>query len=135
MHGILVDSNVIIDILTEDKQWFDWSASMLSYYADHTQLYINPIIYAEIALAFERIEDLEAAVPNTIFTRAPIPWEAAFLAGKIFKKYRENGGNKLLPLPDFFIGSHATIAKLEILTRDIKPYKGYFPNLKLISPH
>lgn len=135
MKGILVDSNVIIDILTEDKQWFDWSASILSHYADHTQLFINPIIYSEVSLAFEKIEDLEAALPNDIFSRVAIPWEAAFLAAKVFQKYRKRGGKKLLPLPDFFIGSHATIAKLDVLTRDVKPYKGYFPNLKLISPH
>ncbi len=86
-------------------------------------------------MVFEKIEDLEEALPGDIFNHVSIPWEAAFLVAKIFQQYRKRGGKKLLPLPDFFIGSHATIAKLDVLTRDVKPYNGYFPNLKLISPH
>ncbi|MCB1828094.1 MAG: type II toxin-antitoxin system VapC family toxin [Coxiellaceae bacterium] len=134
MHGILVDSNIIIDILTEDKHWFSWSSETLEHYANTTSLFINKIIYSEVSLAFNRIEDCELALPSSFFTRSTIPWEAAFLAGKVFLQYRQRGGSKTKPLPDFFIGAHASIAKLAVMTRDSKPYKSYFPNLQLITP-
>lgn len=134
MHALLVDSNIILDILTEDKIWFDWSSKKLSEYAEQTALIINPIIYAEISIRFSSIEDLEKSVPSDYFSRQALPWEAAFLAGKVFLKYKKNGGEKTSPLPDFFIGAHALVADLTLLTRDKERYKHYFPALSIFSP-
>ena len=131
---ILVDSNVILDILTEDKKWFPWSSETLAYHAEQNTLVINPIIYAEVSIRFERIEDLENVLSPSYFRRDPIPWEAAFLAGKCFLNYRRKGGDKRSPLPDFFIGAHATVSRMPLLTRDISRYRAYFPKLKLIAP-
>ena len=131
---ILVDSNVILDILTEDKKWFPWSSKTLARYAEQNILVINPIIYAEISISFDRIEDLEDLVSPSYFRRDPLPWEAAFLAGKCFLAYRRREGGKRSPLPDFFIGAHATIAGMPLLTRDVSRYHTYFPNLNLIAP-
>lgn len=131
---ILVDSNVILDILTEDKKWFPWSSKTLARYAEQNILVINPIIYAEVSISFDRIEDLEDLLSPSYFRRDPLPWEAAFLAGKCFLAYRRKGGGKRSPLPDFFIGAHATIAGMPLLTRDVLRYRTYFPNLNLIAP-
>lgn len=131
---ILVDSNVILDIVTEDPRWLRWSSATLASLADTHVLVINPIIYAEVSIGFDRIEDLEEALPVTYFRRAQLPWESAFLAGKYFLKYRERGGNRRSPLPDFFIGAHATIMRMALLTRDVSRYRTYFPKLSLISP-
>jgi len=131
---ILVDSNVILDILTEDKKWFPWSSQTLAYHAEQNVLVINPIIYAEVSIRFDRIEDLEEVLSPSLFRRDPLPWEAAFLAGKCFLTYRKKGGRKRSPLPDFFIGAHATVAGICLLTRDVIRYRTYFPKLKLISP-
>ncbi len=135
MTGILVDSCVILDIVTEDPDWFDWSSKTLEQQANRNSLFINPVIYAEISIGFKRIEDLEEALPHAMFKRAPIPWEAAFLAGKVFLQYRKSGGHRTLPLPDFFIGAHAAIEELILLTRDTKRFRHYYPKLKMISPH
>jgi len=132
---ILVDSNVILDVFTNDEKWFQWSSQTLSRYADDHILVINPIIYAEISVRFDNIEDLEDALPNKFFSRRQIPWEAAFLAGKCFLRYRKMGGKKRSPLPDFYIGAHAAIAGMALLTRDVSRYRTYFPKLKLISPN
>jgi len=131
---ILVDSNVILDILTEDKKWFTWSSETLADYAEQNQLVINPIIYAEVSIRFERIEDLEDVLSPSYFRRDPIPWEAAFLAGKCFLTYRRRGGRRRSPLPDFFIGAHAAVAGIRLLTREIPRYRTYFPTLDLIVP-
>jgi len=131
---VLVDSNVLLDILTEDPTWWTWSASALARWAESTVLAINPIIYAEVSIRFERIEELEQAVPPTAFRRLPLPWEAAFLAGKCFLKYRKRGGGKRAPLPDFYIGAHAAVAGMTLLTRDARRYRTYFPTLRLIAP-
>ena len=131
---ILVDNNVILDILTEDKKWFPWSSRTLARYAEQNILVINPIIYAEISISFDRIEDLEDLLSPSYFRRDPLPWEAAFLAGKCFLAYRRKGGGKRSPLPDFFIGAHATIAGMPLLTRGVSRYRTYFPNLNLIAP-
>jgi predicted nucleic acid-binding protein len=95
---------------------------------------INPVIYAEFSIGFERMEELEAVLPQTAFERRPLPWEAAFLAGKCFVAYRRAGGNRRSPLPDFFIGAHAAVEELTLLTRDAKHYRTYFPQLGLIAP-
>lgn len=131
---VLIDSNVILDVFTKDKKWFKWSSTTLSRYADDHILVINPIIYAEISVRFDNIEDLEDALPHKFFSRRQIPWEAAFLAGKCFLRYRKMGGKKRSPLPDFYIGAHAAVAQIALLTRDVSRYRTYFPKLKLISP-
>jgi len=109
MADILVDSNVILDVATEDPKWYDWSAGQLEKLAESHTLVINPIIYSEVSIGFDRIEDLDQALPPDFFRRDPLPWEAGFLAGKCFVKYRRSGGKQPLPLQDFYIGAHAAI--------------------------
>lgn len=132
--GVLVDSNVLLDILEEDQEWFSWSANRLAECAENSLLIINPIIYAEVSIGFERIEELEEALPLSSFERRPLPWEAAFLAGKCFIAYRRAGRRRRSPLPDFFIGAHAAVEGLTLLSRDAKRYRTYFPSLQLIAP-
>lgn len=134
MKGVLVDSNVLLDILTEDSRWYDWSAGKLAECAEEHGLIINPMIYSEVSIGFERIEELEDALPHRMFRRQNIPWEAAFLAGKCFIQYRRRGGQKQAPLPDFFIGAHAAVENLALLTRDAARYRTYFPSLELVVP-
>ncbi len=134
MAGVLVDSNVILDIVTEDADWLDWSADALERSAESARLVINPIIYAEVAIGFATIEELEEAVPADFFTREPLPWDAAFLAGQAFLRYRRRGGARVHPLPDFYIGAHAAIAGYTLLTRDPRRYRTYFPKLRLAAP-
>ena len=134
MSTILVDSNVILDIFTEDPLWYDWSAESLVRSADEASLAINPIIYSEVSVRFETIEELEDALARESFQRLSLPWEAAFLAGKCFVQYRSRGGAKRSPLPDFYIGAHAAVADMQLLTRDPGRYRTYFPKLPLISP-
>lgn len=131
---ILVDSNVILDIVTEDQTWFQWSSETLARYAENHILIINPMIYAEVSMGFDRIEDVEIVLSPTFFRREPLPWEAAFLAGKCFLAYRRRGGKRSSTLPDFFIGAHTAIAGIPLLTRDTSRYRIYFPKLKLIAP-
>ena len=131
---VLVDSNVLLDILEEDANWCEWSSAQLQRAADHSALIINPIIYAEVSIGFARIEEIEEALPADFFQRRELPWEAAFLAGKCFMRYRKLGGTKRSPLPDFFIGAHAAVSGLTLLTRDAARYRTYFPSLKLITP-
>ena len=134
MSDVLVDSNVLLDVLEVDAHWFEWSSAQLQKAADRCSLVINPVIYAEVSIGFQRIEELEDALPSNFFQRMPLPWEAAFLAGKCFMRYRKLGGTKSSPLPDFFIGAHAAISGLTLLTRDAARYRTYFPSLKLITP-
>lgn len=130
----LVDSNVILDIVTEDPEWQDWSSAALAAQADAGLLVVNPVIYAEVAARFDRIEDLEAALPDDYYQRQPLPWEAAYLAGRSFVRYRRSGGQRRSPLPDFYIGAHAVLAGMTLLTRDARRYRTYFPSLRLIAP-
>lgn len=132
--AIMIDSNVILDIATKDPIWFDWSATILSELAETNNIVINTIIYAEVSIGFERIEDVESLFLRNYFSREAIPWEASFLAGKCFIDYRRRGGNKSSPLPDFFIGAHAAVKGYKLLTRDIARYQTYFPKLELITP-
>ena len=134
MRQVLVDSNVILDIMTEDRHWFEWSSSELARLADDHALIINPIIYSEVSVGFARVEDLETALPPEYFRREPLPWDAGFLAGKCFLRYRRAKGNRHSPLPDFYIGAHAAVRGIPLLTRDAARYKTYFPQLILISP-
>jgi predicted nucleic acid-binding protein len=130
-----VDTNVLLDISTNDKRWYAWSAAALERAADESTLVINPIIYAEISIAYRKIEDLELALPPSTFRRDVLPYEAAFLAGKAFLSYKRRGGrSKARPLPDFYIGAHAAIAGFRLLTRDAARYRTYFPGVDVIAP-
>ncbi|HVL68334.1 MAG TPA: type II toxin-antitoxin system VapC family toxin [Vicinamibacterales bacterium] len=130
----LVDSNVILDIVTDDEAWGDWSAAMLEKAAHEGRLVINPVVYAEVSCRFERIEDLDDAVPPEYFAREALPWPAAFLAARAFLAYRRRGGSRPAPLPDFYIGAHAALAGYTLLTRDARRYRTYFPKLRVVAP-
>lgn len=132
--GVLVDSNVLLDLLEEDDTWYEWSSRQLQLAADNFALIINPIVYSEVSIGFMRFEELDEALRPDIFERRPLPWEAAFLAGKCFLRYRKLGGTRRSPLPDFFIGAHAAVEGLTLLTRDANRYRTYFPTLSLIAP-
>lgn len=134
MSHVLVDSNVILDIFLDDPHWANWSEITLNQYGSTHDLCINPIIYTELSIGFNRIEELEDAIAQAGFQMLPLPKEALFLTGKIFLQYRRNQGTKLSPLPDFFIGAHAAILKLPLITRDVDRYRTYFPTITLISP-
>ncbi|MHB8455611.1 MAG: type II toxin-antitoxin system VapC family toxin [Acidiferrobacterales bacterium] len=134
MADILVDSNVILDVVTEDPKWYEWSAGQLEKLAESHTLVINSVIYSEVSIGFDRIEDLDQALPPEFFRRDPLSWDAGFLAGKCFIKYYRAGDKRRSPLPDFYIGAHAAISGIALLTRDTKRYRTYFPKLALISP-
>jgi len=128
-----VDTNVLLDVLTKDPQWHAWSAEHLAEASDRGLVGINPIIYAELAAGFTSIEELDGLLCED-FERLPLPWEAGFLAGQCFKRYRRQGGERRSPLPDFYIGAHAMVGGLTLLTRDASRYRAYFPRLVLVSP-
>jgi predicted nucleic acid-binding protein len=132
--GVLVDSNVLLDVAKEDAVWGEWSAQCLAQLADRIQLFINPIVYAEVSVGFPTIEALDAALPMELFRREPLPWEAGFLAGKCFVQYRRRGGERRSPLPDFYIGAHAAVRGLVLLTRDAARYRTYFPRVAVVAP-
>ena len=135
MSLTLVDSNVLLDVLTEDPKWGDWSASSLEERAETSVLVINPIVYGEVSIRFTRVEDLDAALPPESFRRDALPWAAAFLAGKCFVRYRRAGGGRRSPLPDFYIGAHAAVSGMTLLTRDGRRYRSYFPTVDVIAPN
>lgn len=130
---VLVDSNVIIDIASDDPQWFEWSAGCLRRFK-RSRLLINPLILAEVSVLAESTKEVEALEDQLGLHRAQIPWSAAFLAGQAFLSYRRAGGNKTAPMPDFYIGAHAQVAGLTLLTRDARRYRSYFPEVRLIAP-
>jgi predicted nucleic acid-binding protein len=130
----MVDTCVLLDVVTEDTEWFSWSSEALRRATDGGVLVINPVIYSELSVGFERIEEIELLLNPQVFDYRPIPREAAFLAGKSFLEYRRRGGEKNVPLPDFFIGAHAAVESLPLVTRDANRFRTYFPRLPLISP-
>lgn len=132
--AVLVDSNVILDIATDDPLWSEWSSAALARAADESVLVINPLIYAEVSVGLASIEALDDILPLSVFRRDPLPYEAGFLAGKAFLAYRRRGGRKFTPLPDFYIGAHAAVAGLRLLTRDAPRYRTYFPKLEILAP-
>lgn len=134
MTATLVDANVILDIATEDDDWLDWSQWQLAEAAERGPVVINQVVYAEVSVRYDTIESLEDALPPDLYTRAHLPWDAAFLAAKAFRQYRKRGGVKTSTLPDFFIGAHAAVAGLTLLTRDARRYRTYFPTLRIIAP-
>ncbi len=131
---VLVDSNVLLDVATDDPNWRDWSSARLAAAGDEAPLVINPLIYAEVSVGFDLIEDLESVLSPELFRREHLPYEAAFLAGKSFLTYRRQGGGRRSPLPDFYIGAHAVVSDYRLLTRDADRYRAYFPSLELIAP-
>jgi predicted nucleic acid-binding protein len=131
---ILVDTNVILDVVEDDPVWADWSQQRLDHAALDGPLIINPVIYAELSIAFNRIEELESLLARGGFGVEPLPREALFLAGKAFLRYRRQKGTQRGVLPDFFIGAHGAVLGVPLLTRDVGKYARYFPNLVLIAP-
>lgn len=134
MKGVLVDSNIVLDVFLNDPKWADWSESKLDEYDQLGILYINSIVYSEISIGFKRIEDLESAIAKAGLQMLEIPKEALFLAGKAYLKYKKRKGTKRTPLPDFFIGAQAAVQNLDLITRDVSRYQSYFPAVKLITP-
>ena len=131
---MLVDTNVLVDVLEDDPVWADWSVAQLRAQAQVHRLVVNPVIYAELALTFQAVEALDEALEALEIPMLEIPKPALFLAGKAFVRYRGGGGTKQSVLADFFIGAHAAVAKLPILTRDTRRYATYFPSVRLVAP-
>jgi predicted nucleic acid-binding protein len=132
-RGTLVDSNVLLDVLTDDPTWAEWSMGALADAAELGPVYVNPVIYAEVSVRFSSVEALEGALPAADFRREAIPWAAAFLAAKVFVDYRRNSGTRAGTLPDFFVGAHAAVADLALLSRDVGRYRTYFPTVPLTA--
>lgn len=130
----LVDTNVLLDLVTDDPNWADWSIAQLEAASLTGPLLINDVVYAELAVRYDRVENLETFVDEASLAMAPMPRAALFLAGKVFTQYRRSGGSRTGVLPDFFIGAHAAVNELPLLTRDVSRYRTYFPSLKLITP-
>ncbi|UEM25152.1 type II toxin-antitoxin system VapC family toxin (plasmid) [Skermanella mucosa] len=130
----LIDTNVLLDIVTDDPAWADWSILQLDAASFRGPLAINGVIYAELSVRFERIEDLDAVLDESGILLTEIPRDALFLAGKAFKRYRSAGGTRTGVLPDFFIGAHAAVSGMALLPRDLQRYQSYFPGLTLIAP-
>ncbi len=129
-----VDSNVLLDIFTKTPDWWEWSLKQLEGAARHGPLLINDVVYAETSIRFHSIDDFDAALVRAGIEVAPIPRVALFLAGKAFTQYQSIRGTRTAVLPDFFIGAHATVERLPLLTRDIRRYRHYFPTAMLIAP-
>jgi predicted nucleic acid-binding protein len=130
----LVDSNVLIDVIEETPGWSDWSVTALEAAGSEGSMVINQVIYAELSVRYADTDELDRDLPVDLFQREQIPWPAAFLAGKAFVEYRRRGGRRRSPLPDFFIGAHAAVTGLRLLTRDPLRYRTYFPTVELIAP-
>jgi predicted nucleic acid-binding protein len=131
---ILIDSNVLLDIASEDSEWFSWSSEAIATAGDSSEFGINPVIYAEASVRYSSPAEFDAAFPERFFRREPLPYAAAFLAGKAHLAYRSRGGSRVAPLPDFFIGAHAAVSGHSILTRDPRRFRRYFPTVELIAP-
>jgi predicted nucleic acid-binding protein len=134
LKDVLIDSNVLIDVLLRDAKWFEWSSSALTAAGNEAEVVINPIIYAEVSIRYRLIEDLNRVLPPSLYRRDDLPFAAAFLAGRAFLKYRRQGGSRTSPMPDFYIGAHAEVSGLRVLTRDPRRIRRYFPGVEIISP-
>lgn len=134
MSGVLVDSCVVLDVIAGTTEWADWSTQTLQQVATSNEIYVSPIIFAEVSVGFANVQDVAAALDTLDFQYADLPWDAAFIAGKAFVKYRQHGGTRRSPLPDFYIGAHALVSELSLLTRDVARYRTYFPKLRLLAP-
>jgi len=134
MSGFLFDTNVLLDIATGDPVWLPWSKAQFQEVVAQGPVFINPIIYAELAPAFASAADLDHWLDPAVFQRLPLPYAAGWQASQAWLKYRKSGGTKNSPLPDFYIGAHAAIENRTVITRDVTRYRSYFPNVALISP-
>lgn len=134
MRPTLVDSNVIFDVAESDPTWRVWSEAAIERCLDEALLIINPIIYAEVSVGYRMVEEVEAVLPVDLYRREPLPYDAAFLAGKAFVSYRRRGGRRSAPLPDFYIGAHAAVSGYRLLTRDVQRFRTYFPTVALVAP-
>ena len=134
MNGVFIDSCVLLDLFTDDPNWAEWSESVLEKYSLTNTLHINSIVYTELSMGFNKIEELESAIDALNLKVLEMPREALFLTGKVFLKYRKNKGTKISPLPDFFIGAHASVSQFDLITRNLSKYKTYFPQVNLIHP-
>jgi predicted nucleic acid-binding protein len=130
----LVDTNILLDIATNDPRWLQWSLQQLDAAAIRGPVLVNAVIYAELAVGYVRIEDLDKTLSDVGLEFAEMPCPALFLAGKVFQRYRDQGGTRTGVLPDFFIGAHAAVARMALLTRDLRRYKTYYPTVTLIAP-
>jgi predicted nucleic acid-binding protein len=133
-EGTLVDSNVLLDLITRDPQWSEWSARNLARAMDRGPVLINQVVYGEVSLGFSTVEALDVALSEDRFVRGNLPWAAAFVAARAFRSYRKRGGAHTSTLPDFLIGAHAAVLGVPLLTRDGTRYRTYFPTVELISP-
>lgn len=129
-----VDTNILLDLVTDDPKWADWSTVQLEAASLRGPLLINDIVYAELSVRYDRIEELDSLLDELGLDISPVPRAALFLAGKVFMRYRKSGGLRTGVLPDFFVGAHAAVSGLPLLTRDGRRYRAYFPSLELISP-
>lgn len=134
MSSTLIDSNILIDLFDEDSEWRDWSAAMLYAARKRGDVVINPLIFAEVSAGYDSLEEVDGLLAAPFFRREPLPWDAAFLAGRAFWRYRQRGGTRTSPLPDFYIGAHAAVAGHTLLTRDPRRYRHYFPKLRIVAP-
>lgn len=134
MAATLIDSNVLIDVLLGDSRWSDWSDRVLVDALEEGVVFVNQVVYSEISMGFPTVEECDWALEAQGIERIPLPWPAAFLAGRAYMDYRRRGGTKRSPLPDFFIGAHAAVEGLRLLTRDTRRYQTYFPTVELIVP-
>ena len=130
----LIDSCVLLDVITADERWADWSAEQIAAAMDGGRVVINPIVYAEISVGYETLEELEDLLPASDYEREPLPYVAGFAAGKAFVRYRRSGGDKRSPLPGFYIGAHAAVKGYRLLTRDAARYRTYFPTVRIVAP-
>jgi predicted nucleic acid-binding protein len=132
---LLVDTNVLVDVVEDDPQWVEWSLGQLRIQSQVHELAINPVIYSELSLAFDDLEELDGAIHGMDLVFREMPRPALFLAGRAYLAYRRTGGSKRNVLADFFIGAHAAVVGCGILTRDIRRYRNYFPSVPLIAPN
>jgi predicted nucleic acid-binding protein len=134
MSSTLIDSNVLIDLFDEESEWREWSDAMVHAAGKRGDVVINPLIFAEVSAGYDSFEEVDALLSAPFFKRESLPWEAAFLAGRAFWLYRQRGGTRTSPLPDFYIGAHAAVAGHTLLTRDARRYRHYFPKLRIVAP-
>ena len=132
---ILLDTNVLLDVVTGDPVWSDWSRQQLNAGAATDQIAINDIVYAELSVGYRNMDELDEMIATAGIAMAPMPRAALFLAGKAFRRYRTAGGVKTGVLPDFFVGAHAVVADCTLITRDARRYRAYFPGITLIAPN
>lgn len=134
MRAVIVDTNVLIDVWAGESPWTGWSAEALEREGESSLLVINPIIFAELALGSDSLDALEATLPARTYHRQALPWAAAFVAAHVHREYRRRGGEQGAVLPDFYIGAHALVDGMAVLTRDARRFRTYFPTLEVIAP-